>query len=172
MKQPYLHALAALALATLLATPAHADKTTYLSLSNINPGTSQQATFSDLIGTIGDFTDDYVFVTPPPVAFATFTGTAGDGLTFSSVVLYTYGSTTSDPLTGSFTTASFSESASPPLQSAAYVLEIKGNAATITASYSGKIMAAPVPEPASWALMLLGLGATGGLMRRRLAAVA
>jgi hypothetical protein len=170
MKKPLFHALALAAVAAAVATPAHADKTTYLTLAYVNPGTTQQASFSDIIGSIGAFTDDYVFTTPPPNAFATFTGTAGDGtLTFTSVTLYTYGGTTSNPLTGSLTPASFSESASPPLPSAVYVLEIKGVTTSATASYSGKIVASPVPEPASWGLMLLGLGATAGLMRRRMA---
>jgi hypothetical protein len=37
------------------------------------------------------------------------------------------------------------------------------------ASYSGtlNISPAPVPEPAAWALMLLGFGAIGVTMRRR-----
>jgi hypothetical protein len=172
MKKPILHALAAGALAAVLASPAHADKTTYLALSYINPGTAQQASFSDLIGYIGDFTDDYVFASPPPVAFATFTGTAGSGITFTSVTLMTYGTLDSDALAGSFTASAFTESASPPLQSAVYVLEIKGTSTSTTASYSGLVSASPVPEPAPWGLMLLGLGGAGGLLRRRLAATA
>jgi hypothetical protein len=173
MNKPLLHAFAAATLAVAAATPAHADKTTFLTLSYVNPGVLQQASFSDLIGYIGDFTDDYVFQSPPPNAFATFTGTAGDGtIVFNSVVLYTYGTTTSDPLAGTLTPSAFTESASPPLPSAVYVLEIKGTTTSATASYSGKVQASPVPEPASWSLMLLGLGAAGSLLRRRIAGMA
>jgi MYXO-CTERM domain-containing protein len=37
---------------------------------------------------------------------------------------------------------------------------------------TGTSVASPTPEPATWALWLLGLGAVGGMMRRRKAAVA
>jgi hypothetical protein len=48
-----------------------------------------------------------------------------------------------------------------------------GNAASsIDQMISGSISAAGVPEPATWALMILGFGAVGGTMRRRRSATA
>lgn len=51
-----------------------------------------------------------------------------------------------------------------------HTLSVTGNiTAGPTASYSGTVnfLTAPVPEPSTWAMMLLGFGATGLMMRRR-----
>ena len=158
---------AAAALTVALASPAHADSTQYITLVLSASGTTQSATFSDLVGAVGTFTDDYVFASPPTLSALTFTGAAGNGISFTSVQLLTYGTSTSNPLTGSLGPTAFTEITSPSVGSAVYVLEIKGLSTSTTASYSGGITnAVPVPEPASWALWLFGLGATAGLARR------
>ena len=163
---PRLAALVALAsLAAGLATPAHADSPQYITFVLSTPGTTQTATFSDIVGAIGNFTDDYVFASPPSLSTLTFTGTAGSGISFTSVQLLTYGTLATNALTGSLGPTGFTEITSPALKSAAYVLEIKGLSTSTTASYNGGITNA-VPEPASWALWLLGLGATAALARR------
>ena len=51
-----------------------------------------------------------------------------------------------------------------------YSIHFSGNAAVTPAtgaSYSGTIDVAPVPEPASWAMMIAGIAAVGTAMRRR-----
>jgi hypothetical protein len=51
-----------------------------------------------------------------------------------------------------------------------YILRLEGRGASnINASYSGTLNFSPaaVPEPATWALMILGMGAVGFAMRRR-----
>ncbi|MBO9574841.1 MAG: PEP-CTERM sorting domain-containing protein [Sphingobium sp.] len=47
-----------------------------------------------------------------------------------------------------------------------YALHFTGNS-TSSASYSGTIDVAAVPEPASWAMMIAGIAAVGTAMRRR-----
>ncbi|MEO1969825.1 MAG: FxDxF family PEP-CTERM protein [Sphingomonadaceae bacterium] len=51
-----------------------------------------------------------------------------------------------------------------------YTLTVEGSANT-AATYGGNITFSAVPEPATWALMILGFGAVGFSMRRRSAAV-
>ena len=55
-----------------------------------------------------------------------------------------------------------------------YRLRLEGTIANPPASYSGTISFAPraVPEPATWAMMVLGFGVVGGVVRRRKASVA
>ena len=48
-----------------------------------------------------------------------------------------------------------------------HTITVTANAPTGTGSYSGNINLAIVPEPATWAMMLLGFGAVGFAMRRR-----
>jgi hypothetical protein len=55
-----------------------------------------------------------------------------------------------------------------PLDTGTYTLTIEGTRGT-TGSYGGNVafQAGAVPEPATWALMLLGFGAVGWQIRRR-----
>jgi len=48
-----------------------------------------------------------------------------------------------------------------------YQLKVSGTAVGATASYGGNIVAAPVPEPETYAMLLAGLGVVGFLARRR-----
>jgi hypothetical protein len=58
-----------------------------------------------------------------------------------------------------------------PVAAGLQTLTIKGSAQKL-GSYTGTINFASVPEPATWAMMILGLGAVGYSMRRRTAKVA
>ena len=44
---------------------------------------------------------------------------------------------------------------------------IAGDCVAMDAFIFGEPNAVPVPEPASWAMMIVGFGAVGGIMRRR-----
>jgi len=48
-----------------------------------------------------------------------------------------------------------------------YQLKVSGTAVGATASYGGNIVATPVPEPETYAMLLAGLGVVGFLARRR-----
>jgi hypothetical protein len=54
-----------------------------------------------------------------------------------------------------------------PLSSGSYFLEVNGYATATSASYSGTLAVAAVPEPSSLALMLAGVGILGVTLRRR-----
>lgn len=49
----------------------------------------------------------------------------------------------------------------------AYTLTVSGTAGMFGASYGGNIVAVPVPEPESYAMLLAGLGLMGTIARRR-----
>jgi hypothetical protein len=53
------------------------------------------------------------------------------------------------------------------LYSGTYNLEIAGTINANGGNYGGQVLAAPVPEPTGWALLMAGLGAMGALARRR-----
>lgn len=48
-----------------------------------------------------------------------------------------------------------------------YTLEVEGTSPGIAGDYSGTLSFTPVPEAATWALMIGGLGLSGGLLRIR-----
>lgn len=57
-------------------------------------------------------------------------------------------------------------SGSATLPAGNFTLQVSGNAGT-GASYGGAIVAAPVPEPETYGMMLVGLGLMGAVARRR-----
>jgi hypothetical protein len=48
-----------------------------------------------------------------------------------------------------------------------YVITISGKGTKSTSGYSGNLSSTAVPEPGTWAMMLVGFGAVGFAMRRR-----
>ncbi len=172
---------AAAAMLGAFATPALANQTVLVTLSYVSGvgSTTQQGSFSSTVATAGSFIDDYIFTSPPAVATDIFTGTAGTGaaagITFTSAVLYYFGAppTVANALGGTFTGTSFNETAAGLVTSGVYELEIQGTSLGGTSAYTGLIkattqdLAPSVPEPATWAMWLLGLGATGAALRRR-----
>jgi len=54
------------------------------------------------------------------------------------------------------------------LAAGSYYLQVSGTlVSTTSGAYGGSIMLAPVPEPATYGMLLAGLGAVGALARRR-----
>ena len=118
-----------------------------------------------------------------PVSTPTFTGsfsltntlsdlysivlnTSSPGVTFSSAALSGAG--------GTFTLLPFPDNTSLKLANAlipagSYTFSFTGNAGPSAGALTGNvtIMAAPVPEAATWAMMILGFGAMGMMIRRR-----
>ncbi|RYY05579.1 MAG: PEP-CTERM sorting domain-containing protein [Alphaproteobacteria bacterium] len=48
-----------------------------------------------------------------------------------------------------------------------YTLTIAGRAYGAASTFSGNFNVAAVPEPATWAMMIAGVGMAGGALRRR-----
>lgn len=53
------------------------------------------------------------------------------------------------------------------LAAGAHTLNVTYNATAANVTYSGDISISPVPEPATWAMMVAGIAAVGMTMRRR-----
>lgn len=70
-----------------------------------------------------------------------------------------------DLVNGFFSDASI---AFVPLAAGDHTLNVTYNSTKAGVTYSGDISIVPVPEPATWGLMLIGIGAVGLTMRRRL----
>jgi len=176
MKAALLRTCGAIALSLGLTAVAHADQMVPVTLSPVGTSTTQTGGFSDTFASAGSFVDDYIFSGAPTEGLLQFLAASTSSVSFSSVTLsYAFGGDTIDfssaSLTPSAITASLANAGS-----GLYDLEISGTALAAGASYVGSIseqvgaVATPVPEPSAAALMLAGLMATAGLVRRRRAA--
>ena len=141
------------------------DLTSNVALSTVSPG-SYTAHFGDTHNFAGAFTDTFTFnpSVGPSLANAViqsisllgnnnldFTGASlnGHALTLIPSGGYEFGLL------------------SPVLVSGTLVLTVTGNVITPSASYSGDINVAAVPEPATYGMLLAGMGIVGFLARRR-----
>lgn len=128
--------------------------------------------FGNTPGTSGKFTDTYTF-SFPTAGTASITLTSmitglktnvnflHNGVKFNGTSLATISSGVVELLT----------LVNQPVAAGLQTLSVSGSAQKF-GSYSGIVSFASVPEPASWALMIVGLGAVGYAMRRRSAKVA
>lgn len=152
--------------ATLAAAPAHAALISYSAVgsgqADADLGSVASAKFGDSAIKPGIFTDTLSFTTDIAgendatlsissfkSLFKTLTATLdGNALSFISLGNDRFGALDINLTNGTHT------------------LVISGQSISSNASYSGTL-SSPVPEPASWALSMLGIGLIGGMLRSR-----
>ena len=134
------------------------------------------ASFSNTV--TGAFSDVWTFnlgtasavaasITNVEVSFASLTGGGITGFSawLNGVLLV---GPTSSVTTGGVTVKTQVLAGGSVLPAGFYELKVEGTGITgATASYGGSIVAMPVPEPETYALMLAGLGVVGFVARRR-----
>jgi hypothetical protein len=153
--------------AVLVASPAFADTFTgALSGSDYNPATGH-GTFFDIAIPGGAFTDTITFTNPTDALLnnvyfdAVTTGFSSLSATFDGHTL----AQAASPVAG-FTRYSFSN-LSTVAGTNNLVISGTSNGGLISSFYAGNIKFTAVPEPASWMLMIGGLGLAGAALRRR-----
>jgi hypothetical protein len=133
---------------------------------------SFSGTFGDTGITNPTFTDTFTFTLPTGLASSTVSSTfqgATTDVNFTSVTLDGHTFTVGDNGKNEFR---FIDNL--PVTSGTQTLIVSGTSAG-NGSFAGTIAFAPnraVPEPASWALMILGFGGIGATLRRRQARLA
>ena len=143
-------------------------------LITFDKGNVSNGTFSDLITKKGTFTDILDFtISKKSNLSASLTSSAiklkgSTDIDFSKILLIgpkkTYNVIfTNNGQDGLTDSASFSGL----LAAGKYELSITGYSYGKASGFSGHIVSSAVPEPASWAMMIGGVGFVGGAMRRR-----
>lgn len=183
--------LAAIVLATF-GTAAMAQTTTGSTVIGLSP---QTLTFTDNAGFFGDvlganhqgatFADKFTFsvsgTTPMSLdaIISSISHTTSTGLDITGLALYGTGSSSAGTGTGSLVASGVMKSSGTAdvwtlsannLVAGNYYIQVSGNmVGTTAASFGGaaQMMAAPVPEPETYGMMLGGLGVLGFLARRR-----
>lgn len=165
MKQTIL-ALSATVAALALAPSAQAATTITL----LSDGSALTGSFGGS-HTTGPFADEYTFTIPAnigtDVLVSTFASLASANVDFNAALSSYDGSSF-----GSYSGASFAEfllSVTGPITAGTHSLVVAGNVTGTAGSYSGtlNVYPAPVPEPATWAMMIAGFGLAGVALRRR-----
>jgi hypothetical protein len=158
---------AAAAAATLMAAAPIANAATVLNFTFAPDGNSAVASFNSS-GTGTTFSDTYTFTLPAGFASTSLTTAAVNGMTdtaFSSVLLN--GITLTTDASGAIDVKSLLD---VPVNAGGNTLVVNGTSGGLF-SYGGNIsfakLVAGVPEPASWALMIVGFGGMGAALRNR-----
>jgi hypothetical protein len=138
-------------------------------ITNPGPGSFNFSdTFSFSIGgTAPAMTDSqvstFLLLNSQNISFQATTGCPNCGIFVDNNTnpLFRYVQTQFDPLPETFALNPVVLSAGP------HTIFVNGTLLGPTGSYSGTINVAPVPEPATWAMMLLGFAGVGMAVRRR-----
>lgn len=152
----------------MIAGPAFAAPTITFATPASDGSTS--ATFNNNGISAGDFTDTYTFTLPAGLVSSTissiFTTEQMNNVSFSAVTLngVAYNILSQGQV-------EFRTLIADPIANGVQTLIVTGNSGG-NASYSGTLSFAAaatgaVPEPAAWAMMILGMGAIGFAMRRQ-----
>jgi len=153
--------------AALMAAAPFANAATVLNFTFSPDGNSAVASFNSS-GTGTTFSDTYTFTLPAGFASTALTSAAVNGTTdtaFTSVAMN--GTTLTTNSTGTIDEKSLIHVAVNP---GANTLVVNGTSGGLY-SYGGNIsfmrLTAGVPEPAGWAMMILGFGSAGAMLRHR-----
>jgi hypothetical protein len=154
--------VAAAGAAAVLSAPASAA--TY---NNYNPGTGTGTYGNDAVST-SPFSDLFTFVVNEASSLSSSITSSKSGrndINFTLVQLTGPNGFVADYDKISEGVFEFRTYGPAGIQAGTYTLKVQGTSVG-TASYTGDFTLS-VPEPSTWALMILGFGAVGGAMRRR-----
>jgi hypothetical protein len=155
------------AAATLIVAAPLANAATVLTFTFSPDGNSAVAAFNSN-GVGATFSDTYTFTLPAGFASTSLTTAAVNGMTdtaFSSVVLN--GITLTTNSTGTIDEKSLLHVAVNPGDNSLVVNGTSGGLYSYGGNISFAKLVAGVPEPASWALMILGFGGMGAALRNK-----
>jgi hypothetical protein len=138
----------------------------------VTTGNTTTITFGTNPTTAGNFTGSFTFTNTLSDLYSIVLGTSTPGATFTAASLTgingTSGTFNLAPLPGA------QPSLAPTVIAAGnYMFSFTGtgprdaNGNALTSVVSGNVSISPVPEPGTWALMILGFGAIGFTLRRR-----
>ena len=153
----------------LAAGTANATGVTTMSGWDGSASTGYSATFGNN-GVTSMFNDSYNFSLPGDASGnggANVISLGGNGIIFTAFTLYETSIGIVHGGTGGTTSSlNFSGGAVP----GAYTLNVAGHktSSDLAGSYAGNVVISPVPEPKTYAMMLLGLGLMGFSARRRM----
>jgi len=180
MTRAYKFMAAAAAAATLMGVANAASATNYTITLTALPGGSQTGGFSATVVGTGPttFSDTFNFtLAAPGSANATITTILLNGL---NNLNFTVGQVLLDGLipfnvvTGGSSAPDTATLTATNIGAGAHTIVVNGSiaAGSTGGSYAGVLNVAPVPEPATWAMMILGMGMVGMGLRMRRRAVA
>ena len=155
----------AIAAASLTAASAHAYNLTF------TDGTSAASRSDITAGSM--FTDDYDFTIPTAsddTFSATFTETKLSNISSPTLALFTSGGTPESSVISVASTpmAEYEELDVSGLAAGSYYLQVAGTVGASGSgaySFSAASAVSATPEPATWALMIAGVGMVGGALR-------
>lgn len=163
MKKTLSAALFAATLGLGLTGAARADTFTFVGDIEVASTASTPISVMTTEAAAGTFTDTFLFFNAPSYSLDTYTGTTGAGTTFTSVSLIANTLDSTPALTGTLSASKFTYSPTNVLPSGAWELLVSGVAtvgSTYTLGFASVGTSAPtptaVPEPASWALLMMG----------------
>lgn len=131
-------------------------------------GTTTTINFGQNTEPNGSFDGSFTFTNPTGGLYTVLVGSSTPGVTFSSSSLVGISGTVgSYPLSGAGTNVM--QLPQTLIGPGSFMFSFAGDNTNESGVVNGNItiMQAPIPEPASWAMMIIGFGAIGWTLRRR-----